>query len=143
MSGSARFPAPSWAPMQAPTLEDFEAIAAARFASLPARFLQLCGHVIIRIEDFPDDDVIETMELDTPFDILGLFHGQSLPDMGALPQTGQMPNMVWLYRRPILDYWAENEDTLGDVIAHVLIHEIGHHFGLTDDAMERIEQEMG
>ena len=100
----------------------------------------MCGELVIRIEDFPDDDVIEAMELETPFDVLGLFHGQGLTEAGAVPETGQGPNMIWLYRRPILDYWAENDDnTLGEIVTHVLIHELGHHFGFSDEDMEAIE----
>ncbi len=113
------------------------------FRALPASFLKMCGDVIIRIEDFPDEEVVEAMELETPFDILGLFHGQGLTEAGAVPDTGQAPNMVWLYRRPMLDYWAENEETLGAVITHVLVHEIGHHFGLSDADMEKIEAAAG
>ncbi|KAF0229484.1 MAG: hypothetical protein FD175_1822 [Beijerinckiaceae bacterium] len=143
MSATSRFPAGSWAPMTAPTLEDFEVMADEAFKALPASFLKMCGDVIIRIEDFPDEEVIETMELETPFDILGLFHGQGLTEAGAVPDTGQAPNMVWLYRRPILDYWAENVETLGAVLTHVLVHEIGHHFGLSDADMEKIEAVAG
>jgi predicted Zn-dependent protease with MMP-like domain len=139
MSATSRFPAASWAPMQAPSLDDFEAMADEAFKALPESFRKLCGEVIIRIEDFPDEDVIEAMELETPFDILGLFHGQGMTEAGATPDSGQHPNMIWLYRRPILDYWAENEETLGAVITHVLVHEIGHHFGLSDADMEKIE----
>ncbi|HUN10733.1 MAG TPA: metallopeptidase family protein, partial [Rhabdaerophilum sp.] len=95
------------------------------------------------IEDFPDDEVIEAMELETPFDILGLFSGIGMTEAGAVRETGQQPNMVWLYRRPILDYWAEHEETLGTVITHVLVHEIGHHFGLSDADMEKIEAQAG
>ena len=81
------------------------------------------------------------MELESEFDILGLFRGVGLPQGGATPFTGQLPNQVWLYRRPILDYWAESEqgETLGEIITHVLVHEIGHHFGFSDDDMEAIE----
>jgi predicted Zn-dependent protease with MMP-like domain len=136
---TSRFPSASWAHMQAPSLEDFEAMSDAAFAGLPPEFRTLCGHVIVKVEDFPDEEVMEAMELETPFDILGLFQGHGLTTASAVPQTGQEPNMVWLYRRPILDYWAEHEETLGAVIAHVLIHEIGHHFGLSDEDMEAIE----
>jgi predicted Zn-dependent protease with MMP-like domain len=143
MGATARFPSASWAPMNAPTLEDFEHMAEAAFAALPEHFRKLTGHVVIRIEDFPDEEVIEAMELESPFDILGLFHGQGLTDAPAVAETGTPPNMVWLYRRPILDYWAENEETLGAVVTHVLVHEIGHHFGLSDADMEKIEAEAG
>ena len=79
------------------------------------------------------------MGLESPFDLMGLFEGVGRAQDGAVPQTGQMPNRVWLYRRPILDYWAESEDTLGEIVTHVLIHEIGHHFGFSDEDMEAIE----
>jgi predicted Zn-dependent protease with MMP-like domain len=84
---------------------------------------------------------LREMELETEFDILGLFRGVGLPQGGAMPVTGQLPNQVWLYRRPILDYWAESEtgETLGEIITHVLVHEIGHHFGFSDEDMEAIE----
>ena len=75
--------------------------------------------------------------------LLGLFQGVGLAHAASVAETGQMPNMIWLYRRPILDYWAEHEETLGGVVTHVLIHEIGHHFGLSDDDMEAIEAAAG
>ena len=125
--------------MQAPTLEDFEAMAAAAYDGLPEGFRKLCADLVIEVTDFPDDDTMEEMECETPFDLLGLFRGIGLAHAPATLDTGRFPNMVWLYRRPILDYWAEHEDTLGDIISHVLIHEIGHHFGLSDEDMERIE----
>lgn len=136
---TSRFPSSSWAHLAAPGIEDFEAIAADAYRTLPESFLKLCGDVVVKIEDFPDEEIMEAMELETPFDILGLFQGHGLTTASAVPHTGQEPNMVWLYRRPILDYWAEHEETLGAVIAHVLIHEIGHHFGLSDEDMEAIE----
>jgi len=131
-----------WTDRTAPSLDDFEQIAAAAFAALPEEFRALSGNVPCVVAEFPDADTIREMELDTEFDILGLFRGVGLPQGGATPVTGQMPNQVWLYRRPILDYWAESEDgeTLGDIITHVLIHEIGHHFGFSDEDMEAIEE---
>ena len=92
------------------------------------------------VQDFPDDDVIEEMELETGFDILGLFQGPDLATRQGAGQSGG-PTMIFLYRRPILDYWAEHEETLGDIVRHVLIHEIGHHFGLSDEDMHEIEDE--
>jgi predicted Zn-dependent protease with MMP-like domain len=79
------------------------------------------------------------MDLESPFDILGLFTGIGMSQDGAVPETGRLPNSVHLYRRPILDYWAEHNESLGAIITHVLVHEIGHHFGLSDEDMERIE----
>ena len=83
------------------------------------------------------------MGVESEFDLLGLFRGIGLAESGGLPaaSTGQMPNMIWLYRRPLLDYWSEHDETLGDLVTHVLIHEIGHHFGLSDDDMEAIDRE--
>ncbi len=132
-----------WRNREAPTVADFEVLAAEAFARLPETFRKLCAGVVIRIEDFPSDEVVEELEADSPFDLLGLFHGIGMSQAGAVAQTGQLPNMIFLYRRPILDYWAENEESLGGVITHVLVHEIGHHFGLSDADMERIETAAG
>jgi predicted Zn-dependent protease with MMP-like domain len=130
-----------WANLQAPSLEEFERLAEAAFARLPPRFRRLCEDVVVRVEDFPDDETLREMGFDSPFDLLGLFRGVGLAQGGGSSAlvTGQFPNMVWLYRRPILDYWAEHEETLGSLVTHVLVHEIGHHFGLSDADMEAIE----
>ena len=131
-----------WPGLKAPSLAEFEVLAEAAYARLPVRFRKLCDQVVIRVEDFPADDVIAEMDLESPFDILGLFTGIGLAQDGAVAETGRLPNMVHLYRRPILDYWAEHEETLGAVVTHVLIHEIGHHFGLSDDDMAGIEAQV-
>jgi len=127
-----------WRGRAAPSLADFEALAIAVFARLPVEFRALCRDLVIQVDDFPSDEVLERMEAESEFDLLGLFQGVGLP-FRSEAVSGQMPNMIWLYRRPILDYWAEHEETLGAVIAHVLVHEIGHHFGLSDDDMAAIE----
>ena len=127
-----------WPGRMAPSIADFEAMAAVAYAGLPARFRGLCADLVIRVEDFPTEEVLKSMGLESEFDLLGLFQGVGLPFNSDQP-SGQMPNMVWLYRRPILDYWAEHEDSLGTIVTHVLIHEIGHHFGLSDDDMHAIE----
>jgi predicted Zn-dependent protease with MMP-like domain len=129
-----------WQEIAAPGLDEIEQIAEAAFARLPEEFRKLCQDLVIRVEDFPDEEVLDEMECETEFDLLGLFRGRGLAQQGAAAQTGQFPNMVWLYRRPILDYWAENEETLGAIVTHVLVHEIGHHFGLSDEDMEAIER---
>lgn len=123
----------------APTLSAFESLAIEAYGHLPEEFRALTKDLIIEIADFPTDDVFEDMALETPFDLLGLFEGRGISERFTM-ETGEMVNRITLYRRPILDYWAENEETLGDIITHVLIHEIGHHFGLSDDDMERIEE---
>lgn len=130
-----------WMKRHAPTLAEIEVLADAALAALPEHFRKLCDGVIVKVDDFPDDDVLDELEAETEFDLLGLFQGRGLAQGEAGAQTGQMPNMVFLYRRPILDYWAEHEDTLGDIVTHVLVHEIGHHFGLSDDDMEKIERD--
>jgi predicted Zn-dependent protease with MMP-like domain len=129
--------------LKAPSLEDIEALADAAYAALPSRFTRLCEGLVIRVEDFPEDDVLEELECESEFDLLGLFRGQGLAQRDATPQTGEAPNMIWLYRRPILDFWADGEDNLQDIITHVLVHEIGHHFGLSDEDIEEIERKAG
>ena len=125
---------------EAPNLAEFEAIADAAYRRLPERFLALTGDLLIRIEDFPTDEVLDAMGIESPFDLLGLYSGVDLARKSVMDVTS-LPDMVFLYRRPILDYWAEHEETLGHTITHVLVHEIGHHFGLSDADMEHIESE--
>ena len=129
---------PVWPNSKAPSLEEFEVFAVEAFRRLPQEFRALCTDLVIKIEDFPTDEVLDKMGLRSEFDILGLFQGVGLPFRAESAPT-HMPNMIWLYRRPILDYWAEHDETLGAIVTHVLVHEIGHHFGLSDDDMEDIE----
>ena len=128
--------------LSAPSLSDIEELAAQAYAELPQGFRDLCGDILITVADFPSEDVQKDMEAG-PFALLGLFQGIGLAQDGAIPETGRMPNMIFLYRRAILDYWAEHEETLGAIVTHVLVHEIGHHFGLSDDDMYAIEDEAG
>ena len=116
-------------------------MADAAFARLPKSFRGLCEGLIIQVDDFADDETLREMGIENEFDLLGLFHGRGLAHRGALAETGDMPNMIWLYRRPLLDTWCDGEDTLGEVVTHVLVHEIGHHFGLSDDDMVAIEEQ--
>ena len=142
-----RPPAPfretGWSRLRAPDIATFELLARDAFSRLPARFRDLCADVVIRVRDFPGEHEMRELGLQTEFDLLGLFSGVGLAAGGPGQWTGQMPNMITLYRRPILDYWADSEEMLGAIISHVLIHEIGHHFGLSDADMERVEQSTG
>ena len=126
-----------WRKTASPSLVDIDAIARAAFSALPSRFRQLAGDVVIVVQDLPDDEVVAEMELEGPYEIMGLYHGVDIGHRGD--ESGTLPSHVYLYRRPILDYWAEHEETLGAVVSHVLVHEIGHHFGLSDEEMEAIE----
>jgi predicted Zn-dependent protease with MMP-like domain len=126
--------------VQAPSLAELEAIADEAFKRLPRRFRDLCKDVVIRVEDFPTDEVLDALDAESAFDLLGLYHGVDMARQSVMDPAA-MPEMVFLYRRPILDYWAEHEDTLGQIVTHVLVHEIGHHFGLSDADMHRIEEE--
>jgi predicted Zn-dependent protease with MMP-like domain len=130
-----------WAATMAPDLDDFAALAERAFAELPKEFRDLTGEVEIRVDDFPDDAALEELGLESEFDLLGLFQGTGLAHAHAVQGTGVLPNRIWLYRRPILDYWAEHQESLGDVVTHVLVHEIGHHFGLSDYDIDEIEAE--
>jgi predicted Zn-dependent protease with MMP-like domain len=128
----------AWRPVKAPSLAELEVLASEVFAHLPRKFRDLCEGVVIQVDDFPSDEVLDEMQAESEFDLLGLFQGTSLPFRSDSAPV-QMPNMIWLYRRPIIDYWAEHDETLGAIIKHVLVHEIGHHFGLSDGDMAAIE----
>ena len=121
-----------------PTLADIEALANSALGAIPRQLKKHLGAVVIRVEEFPDEETEEAMALESPFDILGLYRGVALPHKSV---SDPRPNldMIFLYRRPILDYWCETGEDLERVVRHVLIHEIGHHFGFSDEDMERIE----
>jgi predicted Zn-dependent protease with MMP-like domain len=124
----------------APTLDDIERLAEAAFARLPETFRELCAGMVIQVVDFPDEETLNEMGAESEFDLLGLFRGRGRAQQGAVAETGAMPNMIWLYRRPLLDYWCDGADTLGAVVTHVLVHEIGHHFGFSDADMAALEE---
>ncbi len=121
-----------------PSLAEIEALATRALAQLPRRFKRHLGPVVIRVEDFPDRETERAMGLDSPFDILGLYRGVALPHKSVSDPRPAL-DMIFLYRRPILDYWCESGEDLSELVRHVLIHEIGHHFGFSDSDMERIE----
>lgn len=130
-----------WTHAAAPSLDDFAALAEAAFHALPEAFRRMAGEVLFRVEDFAEDAVLDEMGLEDAFELTGLYQGVDLTRRSLFDPAPQA-SMVFLYRRPILDEWAERGDvTLGELVAHVLVHEIGHHFGLSDEAIEAIEAE--
>jgi predicted Zn-dependent protease with MMP-like domain len=122
-----------------PSLADLDDMAREALASLPEPLRKMTVGVVVQVTEFPDDDVCTEMELESPFDIMGLYQGVSLLEK-RIDSSGELPDLVFLYRRPILDYWCETGEDLRHVVRHVLIHEIGHHFGFSDDAMEALEE---
>jgi predicted Zn-dependent protease with MMP-like domain len=126
----------------APDLADIEAIGRSALADIPDRLRRHLSDVVIRVEDFPAAEVLKDLGLAGPFDLLGLYQGISMAEKSVV-ETPHGPDMIFLYRRPLLDYWCEGDETLGDLVRHVMIHEIGHHFGLSDADMEAIEAEAG
>jgi predicted Zn-dependent protease with MMP-like domain len=127
----------------APSLGDLATLAEQAFAELPSRFRHLAGEVVFRVDDFAADDVLDDLGLEDPFELTGLYQGVSLAHRSSFDPAPQ-PARIFLYRRPILDEWAERGDvTLGELVTHVLVHEIGHHFGLSDDDIDAIEAEAG
>jgi len=125
-----------------PDLSDIEALAREAVSSLPDLFRAELDGVLIRVEDFPDKDIMHEMNLESPFDLLGLYSGIAT-DRKSVSATPQDIDMIFLYRRPILDYWCETQEPLEHVVRHVLIHEVGHHLGLSDAEMDRIERAAG
>ena len=127
-------------PLLPPSREEIERLAGEAFQTIPAELRRHVSNVVFCVEDFPDADVEREMELESPFDLLGLYRGIALPRRGV--NTIRRTNdMIFLYRRPLLDYWCETGEPLFDIVRHVVIHEIGQHFGFSDDDMEKIEAE--
>ena len=122
-----------------PTLSDMEAVAREAYANIPPELRGFVRGVVIQVQDFPDDETLDEMECESPFDLLGLYRGVDLARKSVL-DTPEDVDMIFLYRRPILDYWCETGEDLGHVVRHVLIHEVGHHFGFSDEEMEALER---
>ena len=122
-----------------PSLADIDTLAQAAVERLPTLFREHLSTVLLRIEDFPDAEVIAEMGLDSEFDILGLYQGRHVGMKGDEP-SGTLPDIIFLYRRPLLEEWCEGGDSLERLVTHVLVHEVGHHFGLSDDDIDRIEE---
>jgi predicted Zn-dependent protease with MMP-like domain len=123
-----------------PSMAEIEALAHEAMASIPAELSKHLGPVVLRVEEFPDAETEAEMELESPFDLLGLYRGTALPHKSVM-STAAAIDMIFLYRRPILDYWCETGEELSHIVRHVMVHEIGHHFGFSDDDMDRLENE--
>ena len=123
-----------------PSLDDLAALAEAALATIPEALRAHVGSVVLRVDDFPDEEVERDMELESPFDLLGLYRGVDMLHKSVSDPRPQV-DMIFLYRRPLLDYWCETGEDLASVVRHVLIHEIGHHFGFSDEDMDRLERE--
>ncbi len=128
-----------WSPALAPSLDDMAALAEAAFGRLPEGFRRMAGEVLFRVQDFADEETLEALGIEDPFELTGLYQGVDLASRSVLDPAPRA-SMVFLYRRPILDEWAEHgEITLEELVTHVLVHEIGHHFGLSDAQIHAIE----
>ena len=123
-----------------PSADEIEAIAREALKRLPEPFSRSIGDIVLLVQDFADDDTLAQMDIEDPFDLSGLYEGIPLTER-SVEQSGTLPERIFLYRRPILDEWAAGDDTLEHLVAHVLIHEVGHHFGLSDDDIHALEEQ--
>jgi len=121
-----------------PSADEIEAIARATLRALPEPFAQSLSDVVLLIEEFADDETLQAMEIEDPFDLTGIYEGVPLTER-SVTQSGTLPEQIRLFRRPILDEWAGGDDTLEHLVTHVLVHEVGHHFGLSDEDMHALE----
>ncbi|EAQ13191.1 putative Zn-dependent protease with MMP-like domain [Maritimibacter alkaliphilus HTCC2654] len=123
-----------------PTLEEIETIAHDTVEALPEAFRGPARTVAIRVEDFPSDDMLASLDIDSPFELTGLYEGIPLTEKSVFDQPGG-PDVIWLFRRPILDEWADRGDVeIGALVAHVMVHELAHHFGWSDDDIASIDR---
>jgi len=122
-----------------PSADEMEAIARRALDSLPEPFASHLRDVVLLIEDFADEGTLKAMEIEEPFDLTGIYEGIPIIER-SVEHSGTMPDRIRLFRRPILDEWADGDDTLERLVAHVLVHEVGHHFGLSDDDMHALEE---
>ncbi|MEZ5685662.1 MAG: metallopeptidase family protein [Paracoccaceae bacterium] len=128
-----------WNTAEAPGLDVIEAMAEAARAALPPAFAAPAAKVVLRVEDFAPEAILDEMEIDSAFELTGLYEGVPLTEKSVMDPSG--PDVIWLFRRPILDEWAERGDiALGALVAHVFIHELAHHFGWSDDDIAAIDR---
>ena len=125
---------------QSPSAAEIEAIARASLAGLPEPFAAHLADVVLIIEDFADEETLRAMGIDDPFELTGLYHGLPLHEK-SVERSGDLPDRITLYRRPILDEWADGDESLEHLVHHILVHEVGHHFGFSDDDMHLLEDQ--
>lgn len=125
-------------PNQAPDAATIEALALAALNRLPAEFRAHLGDVVLKVEEFADDDVLAELGIDDPFELSGLYSGRPVGEKSSM-DVAALPDMIFLYRRPLLDEWVGSGVSLEALVTHVLVHEVGHHFGLSDDDMHALE----
>jgi predicted Zn-dependent protease with MMP-like domain len=123
----------------APSLADFEALAAQAFAALPPEVRRACAELLVRVDDFAPDDILDEMEIEDPYELTGLYDGIALTERSVMHQPTR-PDTVWLYRRPILEEWVDRGDVALDrLVLHVLVHEVAHHLGWSDDDIRGVD----
>jgi predicted Zn-dependent protease with MMP-like domain len=125
---------------RAPGADEIETIARATLASLPPEFLAHTGEIVLIVEDFADEETLDALGIESPFDLTGVYHGRPIGEKSSM-DSGSPPDRIHLYRRAILDEWVEDGEDLETLVRHIVIHEVGHHFGLSDDDMHRLEDE--
>ena len=126
----------------APSADEIEALARAALARLPEQFAEHLGDVLLQVEEFADDELLAEMEIDDPFELTGVYEGTPL-HLKSIGDSGRLPDRIRLFRQPILDEWiARGDESLETLVAHVLVHEVGHHFGLSDETMHALEDEV-
>jgi predicted Zn-dependent protease with MMP-like domain len=124
----------------APSAQDIETIARRTLAALPDAFRGHLGEIVLIVEDFADEETLATLDIESPFDLTGVYHGRPMGEKSSM-DSGAVPDRIHLYRRAILDEWIEDSEDLDTLVRHIVIHEVGHHFGLSDDDMHRLEDE--
>jgi predicted Zn-dependent protease with MMP-like domain len=126
----------------APDAAAIERLAEAAIARMPEQFRRHLDGVVLRIDDFAEDEVLDQLGIEDPFDLSGLYTGRPIGEQSSM-LSGELPAMIHLYRRPLLDEWAESGVSLEELVTHVIVHEVGHHFGFSDDDMHAIEDQAG
>jgi len=124
-----------------PSAAEIEAVARATLRALPEPFASHLGEVVLLVEEFADEATLAELGIEDPFELTGVYEGVPIGDK-SIDLSGTLPDRIRLFRRPILDEWADGEDSLEHLVAHVLIHEAGHHFGLSDEDMHLLEEKV-